>query len=220
MDPRNSKDAISPEVDPTKIDFSAAFAQEAKPIDNSPVPELRYDHGFGKNHDDLRIPLLLGSLVIVTVVSFLFYRASKVKPIKPLVLLPTPIAKQTVGSPSTIPTGVLNATDSADLPPLYPGIEWENAVQEKVLFHDENFNVIDLDGTSVISNPLDNYPFAFIEYYKNELEKMGWKQTSVAGAPDIDGGFYEYKKSNKYFLFGVRKNVDDQEGRALIQYTN
>ena len=131
----------SDDIDPTKIDLTTAFIKENK-ANYSPIPELRYDHGFGKDHDDLRIPLLLGSLVIVTVVSFLFYRASKVKPIKPLVLLPTPIAKQIIASPSTIPTGVLNTTDSADLPPLYPGIEWEATSEGIIMIGKQNGEIL------------------------------------------------------------------------------
>ena|SRR3990167_8118737 len=205
----------SDDIDPTKIDLTTAFIKENK-ANYSPIPELRYDHGFGKDHDDLRIPLLLGSLVIVTVVSFLFYRASKVKPIKPLVLLPTPIAKQIIASPSTIPTGVLNTTDSADLPPLYPGIEWEATSEGIIMIGKQNGEILNAQG--FITRSKGGYSGItineFFNYYREELSKRGWLESLSTSGDDGDTAGYE--KNNKHITISSKSFGDVGSGVALF----
>lgn len=127
---------------------------------------------------------------------------------------------QTNTSPTLIKTPRNVPSSSApDIPPLYSGVEWEEQNKEKVVFHDEQSNTMELDGVLMISSPLNVYPSDFINYYRDGLENTGWNQIGVAGDPETIGGFYDYKKGNRFVTFGVRTLEGDGVGRALLQYS-
>lgn len=111
------------------------------------------------------------------------------------------------------------ASATADIPPLYSGIKWEEQNKGRVAFHDEQSNIVDLNGILFLSSPLETYPSDFVNYYRDGLEKTGWNQIGVAGDPEGTGGFYDYKKGSRFVTFGVRTLEGDGVGRALLQYS-
>lgn len=103
----------------------------------------------------------------------------------------------------------------ADLPRLYPNIEWKPPEEREIAaYQDKPFGPVVVEGIHRESVVLSSYPADFIEYYKEELAKRGWTQT--ASTTGGIGEIYSYEQNGRYVSFGVFSFRSRSEFRAFV----
>ena len=117
-------------------------------------------------------------------------------------------------SPSPTPSTI--SSTAAQIPPLYPAVQWESTESGKLVFRTRQNELIELEGYRIESVLLKTYPQDFIDYYKRELNIGGWIETAMAGS-GISGDFYFYEKGGRYINFGVFI-ARDNSGKILGEY--
>jgi len=146
--------------------------------------------------------LLTVILVIILLIGIIYLRLSHPQSVTPT---PPPSVSPTI-SPTSSPT------TAKELPPLYSGVQWQSTKSGKLVFRTSQNELIELDGYRTESVLLKTYPQDFIDYYRQELTRMGWTETGVASGPN--GESYWYNKNSKYIQFGISLVAD-----TPIQYS-
>jgi len=132
---------------------------------------------------------------------------------------PTPqTATIQVLSPSPVGSGQVTRTPVVELPPLYPGMQWEATKSGELVFPTRNSGSVKLEGYYNESVRVMTVPKDFLAYYERELPKMGWDEIAFAGG-GTSGESHGYEKNGHYFLFGFRRRgVSEDEYQAIVQY--
>lgn len=106
---------------------------------------------------------------------------------------------------------------SADLPPLYPGVEWEEAVKGEFVFVDKNGEIVESNGTKIESKDFVSEPItsSFITYYKSELKRSHWIESDYASGPN--GEVYSFTKGSKFTTVGY-KPASNKKYSLYIEY--
>lgn len=107
---------------------------------------------------------------------------------------------------------------SKDLPPLYPGVEWNLPEQKnKIAFRNLSGNQITMSGIYLDSKYTSTYKESFFEYYITNLENLNWTEVDSAGGPD--GELYHFQKNDLYLTLGYKVTKDKSGvGEKLIKY--
>lgn len=121
---------------------------------------------------------------------------------------------------TTSPTG---SVTMADLPPLYPGLEWVSAQTMPLVFRTTmGKDIILQNAYHIESIPIKEKPEDFLQFYQKKLAAMGWQKTdsgSIAGEE-----WYRYEKNGRYFNFGYYTALGDGTDnvvpgfRALVEH--
>lgn len=116
----------------------------------------------------------------------------------------TEIIPLSPNTPNDAPNGASPNIPNQDLlPQLYSGLTWETA-QKKILTFTSGKRRIEHEGVYLESSKLTDFPYDFINYYINQLQDSGFKQTLNKIGPD--GIITSFEKMGIFFTFGV-KNV-------------
>ena len=111
--------------------------------------------------------------------------------------------KESVRSPqrqASVSTGPLPST-VADLPPLYPAVEWKATESAGFASYGPSGVPIALEkGFHIESVLLKTYPAEFMAYYRRELTARGWKVTGSGQGPSAF--LYTYAKNDCNINFG------------------
>ena len=112
-------------------------------------------------------------------------------------------------TPLTIP--VRSASDSvASGPKLYSALEWE-VTQSKTLLFTSGKRRIEQEGVYLESSQVPDLPQAFLDYYTQNLQNLGFKETLNSSEPA--GITITYAKEDLFLTFGV-KNIYSGSGDA------
>lgn len=131
---------------------------------------------------------------------------------------PTPIAVVNIPAPTT------SASLISDIPPLYPGLDWEATESGEFEFTNELGNKLILSGFYSRVTNLNLSPDDFIGYYSEILEISGWQENLNVASTGLGGGYFGYYKGNKYFEYGIfpssgEPDNDFETYMAEIKYT-
>ncbi len=160
----------------------------------------------------MRIPLFLFCMFIAFAIAAIVFFMTQKKP------APEPSAENVVptSQPTEATTSANPQSNSADLPPLYPGVEWEATKSGEIPFRDKSNNLLKLVGSSTEGKIRVDTSKAFVEYYNSWFGSKQWKQLEYAGEPPTE--IYEYgNSSDKYFRFGIQQK-DGGTYKAFVEY--
>ncbi len=122
-------------------------------------------------------------------------------------LEPKPSPTPTV---SAVPSSLnsLNSPNSPNLPKLYSALEWE-ITQSKTLLFTSGKRRIEQEGIYLESALVPDLPQAFLDYYAQNLQGLGFKETLNSSEPA--GTTITYAKDDLFLTFGV-KNIYSGSG--------
>lgn len=131
--------------------------------------------------------------------------------IKPTPVPTTPSSQNTPNTPNSP-----NLPDSSALPALYSGLTWE-ITQSKTLLFTSGKRRIEPDGIYLESALVPDLPQAFLDYYAQNLQNLGFKETLNSSEPA--GITITYAKNDLFLTFGI-KNVysGSGESKKIIGY--
>lgn len=129
-----------------------------------------------------------------------------------IISLENPIAN------SIVPPTISNpATSGAELPDLYPNLQWETT-QKRVLIFTSGKRKIEQEGVYLESSQVNFFPQEFINYYIQELKNKGFKETLNSVNPD--GITITYAKDDLFLTFGTKNKYSSSgDKKQLIGYT-
>jgi hypothetical protein len=143
--------------------------------------------------------LVIGGLGIVG------YFALKTKSVTP-----TSIPTQTT---SLSPSPTVNNTD---IPPLYPGVEWGEIKEGKLVFIGKNGEIIERKGYHRETTPLPAEEVKkFTIFYSNNLLSLDWIEVDYASGPE--GETLSYFKNGQHFTVGY-KRISETQFYGFIEY--
>lgn len=116
--------------------------------------------------------------------------------IKPTPVPTTPSSQNTPNTPNSP-----NLSNSSALPALYSGLTWE-ITQSKTLLFTSGKRRIEQEGVYMESALVPDLPQAFIDYYTQNLQNLGFKQTLNSAEPA--GITITYAKEDLFLTFGVK----------------
>ena len=128
----------------------------------------------------------------------------------------TPPASPTQrGEPNT-PTNLPNIPNQDLLPKLYSGLQWD-LTQRKILLFTSGKRRIEQEGVYLESSQVTDLPQAFLDYYTQNLQNLGFKETLNSSEPA--GTTITYAKDELFLTFGV-KNIysGSGENKKLVGY--
>lgn len=103
-----------------------------------------------------------------------------------------------------------------NLPNLFLGPRWESTVSAKLTFMADpgiGSESVTIDGFRVEGSVEEKLRYArvdeFIEYYEDELTKLGWDIEKSSWADGIDGHSRSYRNGNVYLTIGYRGELED-----------
>lgn len=103
-------------------------------------------------------------------------------------------------SPNTL---TIPDSESAQLPKLYPNLQWTSS-QKRVLVFTSGKRKIDIEGYHLESSLVNIFPQDFINYYIGELKNNDFKET--LNSIDPEGIIITYAKNELFLTFGI-KNI-------------
>ncbi|TSC87549.1 MAG: Uncharacterized protein G01um10147_527 [Microgenomates group bacterium Gr01-1014_7] len=114
---------------------------------------------------------------------------------------PAPPAEPVIPAPLSNPPISSNSSNFSDLPVLYSGLQWETS-QKKLLTFTSGKRRIEEQGIYFESAMINQFPQEFINYYLEDLNGKGFKETLNSINPD--GITITYSKDNLFLTFGVK----------------
>lgn len=108
------------------------------------------------------------------------------------------------------------APNGAGLPKLYSGLTWEKT-ERKVLLFTSGKRRIEQEGVYLESAQVTDYPQAFMDYYTQELQNTGFKQTLNSSEPS--GTTITYSKDDLFLTFGVKNEYSGSgDNKKIVGY--
>ncbi len=123
---------------------------------------------------------------------------------------PSPKTSQNTQTTPNTPNPSDSSNSSVALPPLYSSLTWE-VTKTKTLIFTSGLRKIEQEGVYLESSQIETFPQDFINYYTNQLNNLGFKQTLDSKEPN--GTTTTYSKEDTFLTFGV-KNVFKGSGDA------